>query len=649
MFRLKRLNIRGAHHIVAMMFVVVMSGVVGTYLLISSHADTLGGQIAFVSGNAIYVMNTDGSNQRLLYKSTSGSIDASWSNGPTWNKDGSQLIFSQYMGGSASTTLDSIFTISENGLNLKQVSSGAYDSNPSWSPDGSKILFTRYTGVPVTDGTTYYGHIFVMNSDGSGVQQITSGANDYSPSWSPDGSKILYHQGYTNDGSQTYVEPKWVIANSDGTNVQPLNLTDKAIYDTTASWSPDGSTIMLTGENADATKASTNDSGVCVIHSYDVASATSKQIYLYSNFSCDVTGAVSWAPDSQNFAFSMMPWSPTDTSGGASNYGYEGAHIYTMSAGGTSLHQLSTTALQQLSPPPTHPAWAPLPPPTYTASCAISNLPATAPIYSSIAPTIAVTNTGTMPITPTLTPTLSVSGTTNTLSSVTTDQIAPGATTTVNLAPYRITTTTPGTATFTVGSTSSAADQANFTCNKNFTTVPATLTTATPTISGTVKVGYTLTANTGTWTSGATFKYQWYANGVAVSGATAKTYKLPGSLYNKKMSVVVTGSLAGYTTVAKTSAATVVVAAGTLTAPTPTISGTVRVAYTLTANPGTWTSGTTLHYQWYASGTAISGATAKTFKLTSTQKGKTIVVKVTGSQPGYTTVTKASAATAAVQ
>ncbi len=40
---------------------------------------------------------------------------------------------------------------------------------------------------------------------------------------------------------------------------------------------------------------------------------------------------------------------------------------------------------------------------------------------------------------------------------------------------------------------------------------PGTLTGATPTISGTTKVGRTLTAVPGTWTAGTTRKYQWYA------------------------------------------------------------------------------------------------------------------------------------------
>lgn len=87
----------------------------------------------------------------------------------------------------------------------------------------------------------------------------------------------------------------------------------------------------------------------------------------------------------------------------------------------------------------------------------------------------------------------------------------------------------------------------------------------------------------------------------------------------------------------------------TLTSSTPTITGTVRVGYRLTAHAGTWTSGTTLTYAWYANGAYISGSVGHaTFTLGSAQRGKTITVKVTGRKTGYTTLTRVSRATAKV-
>jgi serine protease len=175
-----------------------------------------------------------------------------------------------------------------------------------------------------------------------------------------------------------------------------------------------------------------------------------------------------------------------------------------------------------------------------------------------------------------------------------------------------------------------------------------TLQSSVPTITGTAKVGYTLTANTGTWTTGTTLKYQWYRSGVAVAGATARTFALSAADHGKRMSVRVSGSKTAYVTKNVTSAQTAIVAIGTLKSSVPTISGTARSGYTLTAKAGTWTTGTTLKYQWYRSGVAITGATGVSYKLVTADRYDTIKVRVVGSKAGYTTATTYSASTVKV-
>jgi hypothetical protein len=83
-----------------------------------------------------------------------------------------------------------------------------------------------------------------------------------------------------------------------------------------------------------------------------------------------------------------------------------------------------------------------------------------------------------------------------------------------------------------------------------------------------------------------------------------------------------------------------------LSGATPTLTGTAKVGDTLTAHPGKWgPAGVQLRYQWYASSTAITGATAATLKLAAAQHGKRITVKVTASLTGYATATVTSKAT----
>lgn len=201
----------------------------------------------------------------------------------------------------------------------------------------------------------------------------------------------------------------------------------------------------------------------------------------------------------------------------------------------------------------------------------------------------------------------------------------------------RMTATKPGYATAVKTSLATAAVAAG------------TLAAPVPTITGTRKVAYTLTANPGTWSPApVTLRYQWYRSGVAITGATAKTYILSGADAGKLISTRVTGAKTGYTSVTKASAATATIAAGTLAAPIPTVTGTKRVGYVLTANPGTWTAGTTLRYQWYRSGIPIAGATGKTYRLVAADRYDTMKARVVGSKPGYVTAVKVSASTVRV-
>jgi hypothetical protein len=173
-------------------------------------------------------------------------------------------------------------------------------------------------------------------------------------------------------------------------------------------------------------------------------------------------------------------------------------------------------------------------------------------------------------------------------------------------------------------------------------------TTSVPTISGTVKVGTVLTANTGTWSPAPAFTYQWYADGVAISGATKSTFTPTKTQLGKKITVKVTGSKTGYSATGKTSVATAKVTADIAKSTVPTISGTVNVGKALTVNVGAWDAGVTHTYQWYANGAKISGATKSKLTLTKSHLGKTITVKITGSKANHVSKTLTSKATSKV-
>ncbi|MDJ1114444.1 ricin-type beta-trefoil lectin domain protein [Microbacterium sp. LX3-4] len=197
-----------------------------------------------------------------------------------------------------------------------------------------------------------------------------------------------------------------------------------------------------------------------------------------------------------------------------------------------------------------------------------------------------------------------------------------------------------------------AGEKAGFTSasrtSKATASVRRALGAAVPKITGSAVVGRTMSAHPGSWTSGATFTYQWAADGRAIAGATKSTITLTSAHAGTKLTVAVTGRKPGYTTVTRTSLASGVVTGGTLKATTPTISGTAVVGKSLTAKTGAWTPGVKLAYRWYAGSDEIPGATTPTLKLTSAHAGKKISVLVSGSKLGFTPIARKSAATASV-
>jgi hypothetical protein len=164
--------------------------------------------------------------------------------------------------------------------------------------------------------------------------------------------------------------------------------------------------------------------------------------------------------------------------------------------------------------------------------------------------------------------------------------------------------------------------------------------TKAPTVVGNAAVGATLTASNPTWSiSGVSVSFQWLRGGVAINNAKSKSYKLTAADKGKSIAVRVTGSANGYSNATTTSAA--IIWNNVL----PKVTGKAKVGQTLKSSTGTWsTSGVRATYQWTRNGATIKGATKSSYKLTKTDKGKKVGVKVTVTKSGYRTATAISAA-----
>ena len=171
---------------------------------------------------------------------------------------------------------------------------------------------------------------------------------------------------------------------------------------------------------------------------------------------------------------------------------------------------------------------------------------------------------------------------------------------------------------------------------------PAENTPATgvPTISGTVQVGETLTAdvsgiNDADGLDNVSYGYQWISGGTDIAGATGPSYLLISSEQGQTIQVRVSFIDDRNNAEARTSDATgaVIAAPNRQATGKPTIDGTARVGQTLTADTSNISdldgiTNATFFYQWRAGGLTIIGANRSTYTLTASEQGKTVTVRV---------------------
>ena len=266
---------------------------------------------------------------------------------PRWSPDGTKLAYaSNGFGGN----LD-IYTVNADGTEETRLTSQpGWEIEPTWSPDGRRLAYTSYP-----EGKA---DVFVMNADGSGVLDVTNDpeTNDFQPSWSSAGIAfssdrrglhihVVQPDGrgrkQLTSGASSNLDPRWaqggrILFSSSRHARSEIGTTKGSVYrpltrgpwlDADPAWSRDGKRLAFVR----SAKPGKSDIYVAAPSGKGQRSLTRGR-------------GVNWGPD----------WSPRADLIAFVRFEGFGAQIWTMRPDGT-----GARALTSIGPWHDHPSWSP--------------------------------------------------------------------------------------------------------------------------------------------------------------------------------------------------------------------------------------------------------------------------------------------------
>lgn len=154
--------------------------------------------------------------------------------------DGTKIVYVSRPKTSSDQTIKAMNVDGTNPIAL--TGSDTANANPSWSPDGTKIIFQADNTTDLFSDTG----IWMVNADSTGLVRISKNTKkDYEgPDWSPDGTKVAF-----------VIDQEIYVMNIDGTG--ETKLTDGGMFYYLSPkirpvWSPDGTKLLYTRINKEA-------------------------------------------------------------------------------------------------------------------------------------------------------------------------------------------------------------------------------------------------------------------------------------------------------------------------------------------------------------------------------------------------------------